>query len=279
MKIITLLAAATGLSLLFSGWTSGAGRGTQQAMAAWLGRMGGSGPHAVRPAAVSLVLGVGATSLLLAATGLAVPAVLAGATVATVPLARRQGARRRRRELVGEAWPDALSSVIAGIRAGMSLPECCCALSERGPAALQPAFAAFAATYRACGGFAAGLQRLRDELEDPMADRIAVVLGLADEVGGTDLVRILRASSDFVRDDLRTRGEVRARWSWTVNAARLAAATPLAVLIVMSLRPEARSAYSTPAGAMTIAIGALVTLVGYRLMLRAGRLPEDRRLA
>jgi tight adherence protein B len=46
----------------------------------------------------------------------------------------------------------------------------------------------------------------------------------------------------------------------------------------MSTRSEAAAAYSTPAGAATIGFGAVATVVGYRLMLRAARLPEERRL-
>jgi tight adherence protein B len=216
--------------------------------------------------------------LLVALTGLTSVGIGGGSVAGAIPIARSTSARRRRRETLAGAWPDALSSIVAGIRAGMALPECCCALSERGPEPLRAGFGAFAATYRASGSFAAGLGRLRDELEDPVADRIAIVLEMADEVGGNDLVRILRTTSDFIRADLHTRGEVRARWSWTLVAARLAAGTPLAVLVIMSLRPEARAAYDTPVGTTMIVAGWAITWIAYRLMLLAGRLPEEGRL-
>ncbi|MGH2736073.1 MAG: type II secretion system F family protein, partial [Actinomycetota bacterium] len=71
---------------------------------------------------------------------------------------------------------------------------------------------------------------------------------------------------------------IEARWSWTVTAARVAAGAPWIVLLMMSTRPEAALAYNSPAGAVTIIAGAIATIVGYRLMLRAGHLPEQRRL-
>jgi tight adherence protein B len=108
---------------------------------------------------------------------------------------------------------------------------------------------------------------------------VVAALTIAHQVGGSDLVRVLRTLADFVREDLRARKEVEARWSWTVTAARVAAAAPWIVLAMMSTRPEAARAYGSATGVVVVSLGAIATVVGYRLMLRAARLPEDRRLA
>ena len=84
--------------------------------------------------------------------------------------------------------------------------------------------------------------------------------------------------ADFVREDLRVRKEIEARWSWTVTAARVAATAPWIILLLMSTRPEAAAAYNSSTGAAVIAGGAGATVLGYRLMLKAGSLPEERRL-
>jgi len=195
-----------------------------------------------------------------------------------LPLAYVRSRRTRRQRMFRAAWPDAIQGLISGVRAGISLAEACAAQSDKGPEELRPGFRAFAATYRATGSFQTGLDRLRVELSDPVADRVVASLKLAYEVGGTDLVRVLRTLADFVREDLRVRKEIEARWSWTVTAARVAAAAPWLVLLMMSTRPEAAAAYNSPAGATVITGGAIATFVGYRLMLRAARLPEERRL-
>ncbi len=168
--------------------------------------------------------------------------------------------------------------MIAAVRSGVSLPEACTSLTERGPEGLREGWLSFASTYRATGSFRAGLERLVSTLADPVADRVSAALSIAQDVGGTELVRVLRAVGDFVRDDLRVRKEIEARWSWTVTAARVAAAAPWVVLLLMSTRPESAAAYNTPNGVLVISIGAAATVIGYRLMLRAARLPEDRRL-
>ncbi|HEV2754607.1 MAG TPA: type II secretion system F family protein [Actinomycetota bacterium] len=221
---------------------------------------------------ISLVVTAGATGSLVIALAIALPA---GAAPVSFVRHRRDARRRRLRE----EWPDALASLIAGVRAGMSLPECCAALAERGPAALAPGARAFTATYHATGSFDAALTRLQDELADPIADRVATALRLAADVGGTDLVRVLRTLADFLREDVRVRKEIEARWSWTVTAARVAAAAPWIVLLLMATRPEAARAYESAAGATVIGAGAAATFAGYRLMLRAARLPEERRAA
>jgi tight adherence protein B len=221
--------------------------------------------------ALTFMLVAGITS----APGVAL--AFAGAS-AYVPIALIRARRARRRRALREAWPDAIADLTTAVRAGISLPEACIQLGERGPGGLRDGFAAFAATYRSSGSFDAALTRLRDVLADPVADRVAASLSLAHQVGGTDLVRVLRTLGDFVREDLRVRKEIEARWSWTVTAARVAAGSPWLVLLVMSTRAEAAAAYNSSTGLLVIASGAAATLAGYRLMLRAARLPEERRL-
>lgn len=208
-----------------------------------------------------------------------VVAVALSSVVSVTPLSVVARRVRHRRGSLRQAWPDAISTLIASVRAGVSLPEACLGLIDRGPLEIRPGFSAFASSYRASGSFRAGLERLREEMADPVADRVVAALSLAQEVGGTDLVRVLRTLADFVREDVRVRREIEARWSWTLTAARLAAAAPWVVLGLMATRADVARAYASTTGIAVILGGAVATLVGYRLMLRAARLPQERRLS
>ncbi|MFN2488809.1 MAG: type II secretion system F family protein [Actinomycetota bacterium] len=232
----------------------------------------------VRMIAASLLLGATTLVIVAGSTSSLVPALAFSLAAAWSPIAVARARVQKRRRRLGEAWPDAIATIISGVRAGVSLSESCASVATRGPEYIRPGFIAFGATLRASGSFPAALERLRQVLADPIADRVATALALAHEVGGSDLVRVLRTLGDFVRDDLRVRKEIEARWSWTVTAARVAAAAPWIVLLLMSTRPEAAAAYDSSAGALVIGGGAAATVLGYRLMLRAGRLPEERRL-
>ena len=62
------------------------------------------------------------------------------------------------------------------------------------------------------------------------------------------------------------------------NGARLAAASPWVVLLALSMQPEVIGRYRSAAGVAVLTIGAVGCLVAYRLMVRLGRLPEQRRV-
>ena len=184
----------------------------------------------------------------------------------------------RRRAQLREVWPEVVDHLTSGVRAGLSLPEAVAQIGERGPVELREPFRAFAQDYRSSGRFEESLVSLKLRLADPVADRVIEALRITRDVGGTDLGRLLRTLSTFLREDLRTRGELEARQSWTVAGARIAAAGPWVVLALLATRPEAASAYNTPMGALVLGLGALCSLVAYQLMLRIGRLPQDARV-
>jgi tight adherence protein B len=50
------------------------------------------------------------------------------------------------------------------------------------------------------------------------------------------------------------------------------------VLAAMSLQPEVVGRYATSTGAAVLVVGAVVCVVAFRLMLRIGRLPQERRV-
>ena len=205
-------------------------------------------------------------------------AVAFGAIGGYLPVAVVRGRARRRQHEFAEVWPEAVDNLASAVRAGMSLPEALTALSVRGPEPLRPAFAAFGVDYQVSGRFFDALDRLKAHLADPVGDRVVEGLRIAREVGGGDLGRVLRGLSGYLRDDARTRSELQARQSWTVNGARLAVAAPWLVLLLLCFQPEVIHRYATGAGVVVLAVGAAVCLGCYRLMLRIGRLPTERRI-
>ncbi|MDO8107093.1 type II secretion system F family protein [Isoptericola sp. b441] len=240
-----------------------------------------AGAPAVRPAAL-LGTSAGAAALVgLVVAGLTrAPAIAAcfALMAGYAPMALVRTRARRRRAAMRGLWPDVVDHLASAIRAGLSLPEALGQLGDRGPEELRAPFAAFAEDYRVTGRFAECLDALKGRLADPVADRIVEALRLTRDVGGTDLGRQLRTLAGFLRADERTRGELEARQSWSVNAARLAVAAPWVVLALLATRPEATRAYDTPTGALVLAAGGASSVVAYHLMLRIGRLPEDARV-
>ncbi|MFT4124577.1 MAG: type II secretion system F family protein [Microbacteriaceae bacterium] len=239
-----------------------------------------AGMPRVTPAAfalVSLVLGTvagGLVAALLPVVVLALAAGLAGAALPALLLVARVRALRRAARVL---WPDVVDHLVSAVRSGLALPDSVMALAHTGPPAARAAFAEFERDYRAAGDFADAIDRLGRRLADPVADRILETLRMSREVGGSELVGVLRSLAGYLRADAAVRAELEARQSWVVVAARLGLAAPWLVLALLSTRPEAQAAYNSLAGSLVIAGCLAVTVIAYRLMLAVGRLPEERR--
>lgn len=213
-----------------------------------------------------------------AVSGTPAVALVFALMAAGMPTAVLRGRVIRRRREYAELWPDAVDNLASAVRAGLSLPEALHQLGERGPEPLRPPFVAFSRDYQASGKFHDSLDLLKDRLADPVGDRVVEALRIAREVGGGDLGRMLRSLSGFLRDDLRTRGEIESRQSWTVNGARMAVAAPWLVLLLMSLQRDVISRFASGTGLVILLAGAATCVIAYRLMMWIGRMPMERRI-
>ncbi|HET7358160.1 MAG TPA: type II secretion system F family protein [Nocardioidaceae bacterium] len=238
--------------------------------------LGGTSPHGVMAVCLGSAVVVGLAIEVVSGTP---PVAVAFAAMAGyLPLAVLSGRARRRQRELAEVWPEAVDNLASAVRAGMSLAEALGQLGRRGPVPLREAFSAFAADHQVTGRFGDSLDRLKDRLADPVGDRVVEGLRIARDVGGGDLGRLLRGLALHLREDARTRAELESRQAWTVNGARLAVAAPWLVLLMLCFQRPVIGRYASPAGVAVLAIGAASCLVAYRLMVRIGRLPAERRV-
>ncbi|MDR2294531.1 MAG: type II secretion system F family protein [Microbacterium sp.] len=247
------------------------------AMRALLAEAGAStlSPGALVIVAVACALVAASTAWIL--TRLPVLAVLALLAGAAVPFAVLRARRSRRHHDRRSVWPDVCDLLVASVRAGQSLPDGVAALADLAPQPVRAEFRQFRADLTASGHFDSAVLALKERLADPTADRIVETLRMARQIGGTELASVLRALSTAVRAEAAVRGEVTARQSWIRGAAVVGVVAPWVILGLLVARPEGAAAYSTPIGVVLIAVAAGVSFIAYRLMLRIGRLPEQRR--
>jgi len=281
-----LLGLLLGLGLLLV-WRSGPRRAARvrRAGLSWSARteelLAQAGIEGVTPrqlAGASAGLGLVAFVLVLGTSQVPIIALLFGVFAALLPLLLVRRRRAQRTLELREVWPEAVDNLASGVRAGLSLPEALTQLGVRGPEQLRSAFRRYGEDYRATGRFGECLDTLKATLADPVGDRVVEALRMAREVGGTDLGRLLRTLSAFLREDARTRSELETRQGWTVNAARLALAAPWVLLLLLSTQPAAVAAYNTTAGSVVLLVGGGVSFTAYRVMLRIARLPTERRV-
>jgi tight adherence protein B len=227
--------------------------------------------------AISAIVGVllgAVTFATLGITALGLVALIVGASLPWLVISARARARRRTYRAV---WPDVVDTLVAGVRSGLALRDALSSLTHNGPPPVREAFGAFEQSYRSTGSFNVSVDSLKVLLDDPTADRILETLRMAREVGGTDLTPILRSLSMYLREEAAVRAEIDARQSWVRNAAKLGAIAPWVILALLASRPEGAAAYNTPSGAAVIALGAVITVFAYRVMVSLGRLPVEGR--
>lgn len=272
--VLLVLAALTGQPTMTR-------RGSTRRRGRLASLLASAGVHGVSPGQViALCAGsfILAAFIMLGISGVIAVGLVFGVMAAWLPLAVLRGRAARRLREHAALWPDVVDNLSSAVRAGLSLPEALMQLGDRGPEGLRAPFVQFGRDYQATGRFHESLDLLKDRLADPVGDRVVEALRIAREVGGGDLGKMLRSLSGFLRDDLRTRGELESRQSWTVNGARLAVAAPWLVLLFMSFQDEVIERFATTTGVVVLASGAALCAIAYRLMMWIGRLPAERRI-
>jgi tight adherence protein B len=230
-----------------------------------------------RSRAGTVLVGAGVFLFLAIATTPAI-AVVPAAALAAAPRAAVERARRRQIAQRHAAWPDVLRDLLAALGAGQSLPQALEAVGRDGPPPLRDTFARFAALHRAVGTVPA-LETLREELDDPMSDRVFEVLVLASERGSAIVRRVLEDLVGAITADIKLADELDTAVLESRINARAVVALPWTVLIVLNLgNGPFRSFYASPAGFVVVLVGALLSVVGMLCIARLGRLPVEPRV-
>jgi tight adherence protein B len=176
------------------------------------------------------------------------------------------------------AWPEVIDHLMSGIQSGLSLTESLAGLSTRGPEVLRPAFTQFKVTLYGSGDLTQSIKELKALFSHHGSDQIFEALIISKALGGSELLQILRALGDFLRQDLALRREIEVKHGWIKNSAHLSAAAPWILLLLLSTQPSTASAYSTSSGAMILSAGLVMTAMAYIWMNRLGRLPQTPRV-
>jgi tight adherence protein B len=184
----------------------------------------------------------------------------------------------RRRAATQIALVEAIAQLRDGIRTGLSVQEALVGLARSGPEPLRPEFAALVRELRLLS-FEAALGAMRDRLADPLFDVVTATLLLNDRLGGRNVSQVLDRLAQATRAELRIQQELHAYQGRNVLSARIVAAVPLVVLIVVrQISPRYLALFDDWAGQLLLA-GCLVSVVvGYGAMLWLTRLPGEERV-
>lgn len=177
-----------------------------------------------------------------------------------------------------EAWPDVIRDLVTHLRASMSVHASLCEIGRSGPAPLRPFFNRYAGL-SATLDHRSALEVVREELADPLSDRIIEVVLVAFEQGTSVVMDVLNDLAESTAADLRLTEQIRTSQLETKLESRGAAVLPFVVLALLcSTTGGYREFYSTPAGWVVVLFGGLMALGGMLAINRLGVIPSEHRI-
>jgi len=208
------------------------------------------------------------------------PALSAGAGIvgALLPSWYRGQRETRRQEAVEEAVAEVVDALRDASRVGVGIEDALRSLGRSGPLALRPALRALDRDLRLME-FDVAVARAREAVAHPAFDMLAVALVMSFRIGGRNLSGVLDGLGRSVRGTARARREVRAQQAEQVMSARVIAALPVLLIVVLrAVNPGYLDVFSTPAGQVVLAACLVLPAVGYTLMRRTIALPGQERV-
>jgi tight adherence protein B len=192
-------------------------------------------------------------------------------------IAQKRGGSKRKSAIHG-ACPEMIDILISGVQSGLSLNESLAGLAQRGPEVFKDDFQRFTETLYRDGNFNNALIEVKETIAHPSFDQIVEALLIARELGGAELLTILRLLGKFIREDLSLRREIEVKQNWIMNSAHLSAAAPWILLLLLSTQPSTSQSFSTPAGLFILGAGLGITAIAYLWMNSLSRLPDPNRI-
>lgn len=192
-------------------------------------------------------------------------------------IAQQRGDTKRSAAIQG-ACPELIDILISGVQSGLSLNESLSGLAIRGPEVFRSEFKDFTEILYKSGDFNQALTTIKDSLAHPSVDQIIEALFIAKELGGAELLTILRLLGKFIREDLTLRREIEVKQNWIKNSAHLSAAAPWILLLLLSTQPATADAFSTPTGVLILCTGLALTALAYLWMNSLSRIPTPNRI-
>ena len=290
MAVALALVGAYGVFLIYTGvalgWHGvGLGPPTGARASVWrragdrLGRVVPQGVDGKEFTAVVAVLLVVGTAVGFALFGGMLPAAVAGAFTATLPLTSYRGRSERRRAEAREAWPRMIEEIrVQTGSLGRSVPEALFEVGRNAPQELRPAFAAAEREWRISTDFARTVVGLKERLADATADATLETLVVAHEVGGSGVDHRLSALVEDRIQDLQGRKDARAKQAGVRFARWFVLLVPLGMTLAGLSIGTGRQAYATLEGQVAVACGLVCVAACWWWAGRLMRLPEEERV-
>lgn len=186
-------------------------------------------------------------------------------------------AKARHQALV-DSLPEICENISAAISSGSTLDSALQDLTRVGPKSLRRSLALMGQLLERGVPTTTALRWLKVELGDSNSDQLVELLVSTANNGGFGLSANLQRLSQQMRQEAALAAEIAAKQGWVLGTAKLALATPWAVVWLLSRQQSNALAYNSQAGVVLLACGLVICLIAYLLIAAFGALPKRRRV-
>ena len=248
-----------------------------QARQAWLNQAG-AGVTPLQFWMTSIGLGVLVFVVVFAVIGVAPLALVPGFAAGAMPRVYYGRKRKLNAEARVRAWPDALRTLSANIASSQSLHQALRGLGTSGPVPLRPVFTRYSQLCQALDQKSA-LEVVKEELADPVSDRVCEVLIVATDAGPAIVLDVLRELAEATTKDLQLLDHVEtAQTEQKLNAGAVFVLPFVLLGLMVAQGGAAREFYLSPVGYLVIGIGTAILVAGMAVVRKLGKMPEERRV-
>ena len=151
-------------------------------------------------------------------------------------------------------------------------------LGQSGPLPLRPTWERYERNAAAID-VPTALDIARNELDDPISDRVIEAFAAAHEHGRDVIISVLRSLADNVTKDLQVIEQIATSQTEIRSQAVVAVILPFGVLVfLVAANDSYRSFYQSTAGWVVVTIGVGMAIGGWKLITTLGRIPAEQRV-
>jgi tight adherence protein B len=185
---------------------------------------------------------------------------------------------KSRHQTLVDSLPELCEHLAAAISSGSTLENALCDLNRVGPKSLSRSLSIFQELLERGVPTIDALRWLKVELADVNSDQLVELLICSHQNGGFGLSANLHRLGNQIRQEGALVAEINAKQGWVLGTAKLALATPWAVVWLLSRQQSNASTYNSPAGVSVLSAGLAVCLSAYLLISAFGSLPKRKRV-
>ena len=187
--------------------------------------------------------------------------------------------RKSSQQLRKEAsWPQFEEAYISALQSGISIGDSFAFVSDFNPPTIAGELETLVFEIDRGQNFVEALKSFRQRIRLEYADLFVEILIIAYTSGGGSLVSILENHVREVRYKLSAGSEIRARQNAILSVAKFGLTAPWILVAVLSSNETTRNSFNEPPGQLVLLGGFALSLLAYRLVVRAGAMTTYRRV-